>query len=208
MNKTLLKLAAVGAAVTMLLSLLMIAGCKLNPSPNNTTNSGSGNHTTENNLDTTDHEGVEDVFQDIDVPINGDQDDTQSGEIGGELVDSRPNNSGTGQSQSGQNTQLQNPQPSTPSTSQPQTSNPEQSQSSQPSQPEGTDPVDPIAAMTYEKFRGLPSSEKMAFRRLFVDKNGNVDDEAFIVWYNNAQKEYEASKDKTDDLDLSTAPRD
>ena len=205
MNKTFLKLSAAGTAITLLLAMLIISGCRANTAPGSTThaNNSMGAYTGGEIANSTDQEGVEDLPQDIDIPISGNMGNSQSGEIGGELVDSRPDNSGTGQSQSGQNTQ-----PSTSSTSQPQTSNPEQSQSSQPSQPEGTDPVDPIAAMTYEKFRSLPSSEKMAFRRLFVDKNGNVDDEAFIVWYNNAQKEYEASKDKTDILDLSTAPRD
>ena len=51
-----------------------------------------------------------------------------------------------------------------------------------------------IENMDYKTFKDLSSEDKMAFRKLFIDNEGNVDDEAFIIWYNRVKKEYEDEK--------------
>ena len=66
----------------------------------------------------------------------------------------------------------------------------------------GESTVMSIETMDYKTFRTLSSAEKVAFRNLFVDSNGDVDDEAFVIWYNEAKKAYD---DKLE-ADSATGP--
>ena len=108
MNKILLKLAAIGVAVTLLLTLLMLAGCSL--LPNNINDASTDGDTTEENSGTTDQSGVN-IVSDALV------DDSLFDDTEEEIEVSPPDDSAADQTQSDQNTQSSITQPATPSQS-------------------------------------------------------------------------------------------
>lgn len=182
MHKMILKLTATGMMITALLAVVVITqGCdNTSDLPKQTAQPGyeqtletteSGDHSDETTM------GMESSVTE-EVPVTQPAEQVTTGKPGiGQVIQNFFENIFGGDKNESALTATA-PQSTGESTTQPATGS-------------DTKPVMSIETMDYKTFRTLSSAEKVAFRNLFVDHSGNVDDEAFVIWFNEAKREYD-----------------